>query len=351
MWLTLKAKGTAVSICGALGALFLVVFLGLPSCTDSSTSNPVPQPPPVNSVSVDGVIGPEGGTVAHPTGARIVVPAGALAAPAHLTLAGIAAPQSEVLGGTALGQGFAAGPEGQVFLKPVDVIVPFDPTRLPAGASVKDAQLRIAAHGSNEFIALQSIVDLSARTIKASTIHFTDFIPAVNPNPVFITTAPTLPDGTAGVAYEEQLAATGGSAPYAWSVSAGSGLPPGLALGGNGSLSGTPTIPTAFSFFVTAADTANHRVQMAFALTVNPQSNPVPVLTQISPTSAPQGSAATAITLQGTGFVPSSQAQWDGTPLPTTFVGTAQLAASIPASALVNAGTHQVSVASPTPGG
>src|SRR5262249_28658729 len=130
-----------------------------------------------------------------------------------------------------------------------------------------------------------------------------------------------------------------------------SALPPGLALAGDGSLSGMPMIPSAFSFFVTAADTANHRVQMAFALKVNPQSNPVPVLTQISPTSAPQGSAATAITLQGTGFVPSSQALWDGSPLATTFVGATQLSASIPPSALVNVGTHQVSVTSPVPGG
>lgn len=54
-------------------------------------------------------------------------------------------------------------------------------------------------------------------------------------------TTTSLPDATAGDAYSETLAATGGTTPYTWSVSSGS-LPAWASLGGStGILSGTPT--------------------------------------------------------------------------------------------------------------
>jgi len=71
-----------------------------------------------------------------------------------------------------------------VFFKPVDLVLPFDPARLPAGADATSAQLRMAPHGSTSFAALQSSVDVTAKTIFARTIHFTQFVPAQNPNPV-----------------------------------------------------------------------------------------------------------------------------------------------------------------------
>ena len=53
----------------------------------------------------------------------------------------------------------------------------------------------------------------------------------------------SLPDGNVGIFYDSQLMATGGIAPYTWSLSATSGpLPPGLTLtAGTGVISGTPT--------------------------------------------------------------------------------------------------------------
>ena len=55
-----------------------------------------------------------------------------------------------------------------------------------------------------------------------------------------ITTA-TMPNGQVGVAYLKQLVASGGTAPYTWSVSSGT-LPDGLSLNtANGVVSGTPT--------------------------------------------------------------------------------------------------------------
>lgn len=69
-----------------------------------------------------------------------------------------------------------------------------------------------------------------------------------------ITTAPaSLPVYYLAAPMSQMLSASGGTAPYTWSVSAGS-LPPGLTLDSSGQLSGTPTAVGTFNFTVRAAD-------------------------------------------------------------------------------------------------
>jgi hypothetical protein len=63
-----------------------------------------------------------------------------------------------------------------------------------------------------------------------------------------------LPSATDGSTYSTTLSATGGTAPYTWSVS---GLPAGLSIGGNGVISGTPTATGNFSLAITVADSQN----------------------------------------------------------------------------------------------
>jgi len=64
----------------------------------------------------------------------------------------------------------------------------------------------------------------------------------------------TVPDGVYGTAYTNpSITVTGGTSPYTFSVSAGA-LPPGMALGSDGSLSGIPTAAGSYSFTVTAQD-------------------------------------------------------------------------------------------------
>ncbi len=71
-----------------------------------------------------------------------------------------------------------------------------------------------------------------------------------------VTVSPgTVPDGTVGVAYNQAIDASGGAAPYAFSVSAGA-LPAGLSLSPSGVLSGTPTAGGNFAFTVTALDSS-----------------------------------------------------------------------------------------------
>jgi len=64
----------------------------------------------------------------------------------------------------------------------------------------------------------------------------------------------TLPDGVYGSNYGNQmLTVTGGTAPYTFSVSAGS-VPPGMNLGPDGTLNGKPTAAGSYSFTVMAVD-------------------------------------------------------------------------------------------------
>ena len=72
--------------------------------------------------------------------------------------------------------------------------------------------------------------------------------------PLAITTS-SLPDATQGTAYSQAVSATGGIAPYTWSVSS-SNLPAGLNLSGSGTISGTPTATGTSTFTVKAEDSS-----------------------------------------------------------------------------------------------
>lgn len=80
-------------------------------------------------------------------------------------------------------------------------------------------------------------------------------------------------------------------------------------------------------------------------------SNPLPNLTSISPASATAGSAQLTITATGTNFISSSTLNWNGTLLNTTFISNTQLSAIVPATNLSTAGTANITVISPAPGG
>jgi hypothetical protein len=82
------------------------------------------------------------------------------------------------------------------------------------------------------------------------------------------------------------------------------------------------------------------------------QSNPVPSLDQpLAPDATVPGGPGFTLTVNGTGFVSGSVVNWSGTPLPTTFVSSAQLTATVNASEIATASTASVSVTNPAPGG
>ncbi len=73
--------------------------------------------------------------------------------------------------------------------------------------------------------------------------------------PVITVSPATLPPATQGVPYAQTITASGGTAPYSYSVTAG-GLPSGLSLSSSGVLSGSPTVNGTFNFTVTATDSS-----------------------------------------------------------------------------------------------
>ncbi|MDN2695045.1 putative Ig domain-containing protein [Janthinobacterium sp. SUN073] len=101
----------------------------------------------------------------------------------------------------------------------------------------------------------------------------------------------------AGDAYSQQFTATGGVAPYAYSVSSGA-LPAGLVLNAaSGVLSGTPTAFGSFVFTIRAADAHLFTVQQALTLQVNQA--PPPVANETATTSANQDVSLTIASTDG----------------------------------------------------
>ncbi len=106
-------------------------------------------------------------------------------------------------------------------------------------------------------------------------------------DPVTITTGSPLPGGQVGNPYSHNLAASGGSPPYKWSVTAGA-LPGGISLDpASGSLSGTPTAAGNFTFTVQAVDTNGTSGSKAFTLAV--AAAPGPALTITTGAALPGG--------------------------------------------------------------
>ena len=86
----------------------------------------------------------------------------------------------------------------------------------------------------------------------------------------------------------------------------------------------------------------------ASAFTVN---NPVPAISSLAPPSATVGGSAFTLTVNGSGFVTGSVVRWNGTDKVTNYTSASQLTASIAGADVAAAGTAQVTVFNPTPGG
>ena len=142
-----------------------------------------------------------------------------------------------------------------------------------------------------------------------------------------VITTNSLPSGLVDTAYSATLQATGGTAPYSWSIASGS-LPPGLTLNaGTGVISGTPSTAGTYSFTAEVSDSTSPTPQAAtaqFSITV---ANRLVVLN----TSLPQGSVNTAY---------SAQLQASGGVTPYAW---SISSGSLPAGLSLNAGTGVIS--------
>jgi hypothetical protein len=108
--------------------------------------------------------------------------------------------------------------------------------------------------GTNQFEALlSSEVNTQANTITAMTNHFSIFaVVGVIPFPPVAINTVSLPVAFAGEPYNKPLSASGGQAPYTWSLTVGE-LPPGLDISGS-AITGIATGGGNFSFDIRATD-------------------------------------------------------------------------------------------------
>ena len=86
---------------------------------------------------------------------------------------------------------------------------------------------------------------------------------------VSVSTPSPLPSGIVGVPYSLTLAATGGTAPYTWSILFGS-LPAGLRISSSGVIAGTPLTAGTQTFTVILSDSAAVPATQALTLAINP---------------------------------------------------------------------------------
>lgn len=85
--------------------------------------------------------------------------------------------------------------------------------------------------------------------------------------------------------------------------------------------------------------------------TITGQNNPAPKVSSVSPSSAAHGSGDLQIRVGGSGFVTTSTVEINGNFCATAFVSDSQLIALVQAANLTTAGTANITVVNPAPGG
>ena len=102
------------------------------------------------------------------------------------------------------------------------------------------------------------------------------------------------------------------------------------------------------------ADVAANVLESSFVpttITISTQPNPLPTLSSVSPNSALAGSSGLTLNVSGTDFVNTSVVRFGGVDLVTGFVNSSSLTAQLPAGAILTAGSKDVAVFNPAPGG
>jgi hypothetical protein len=144
---------------------------------------------------------------------------------------------------------------------------------------------------------------LSFNACSSSSMPSANTAPATNSGPGLAVSA-ALPAATEGSAYKAAITATGGSAPYSFSVVSGK-LPTGVLLSDTtGTFSGTPSATGSFNFDVSVADSKGASEQKALQITVAAAATPAPTST------APTNPTSTSTTT--TGNTPTSTSGGSG---------------------------------------
>lgn len=77
----------------------------------------------------------------------------------------------------------------------------------------------------------------------------------------------------------------------------------------------------------------------------------MPAIAQLNPSSTTHGDPAFMLAVNGSNFASNASVNWNGTAQTTSYVSAGQLTISVPAAAVANAGSVQISVTNPATGG
>jgi predicted outer membrane repeat protein len=196
--------------------------------------------------------------VARPIGAAC--DPGAFEAPLPVTFTPTTLPPGQV--GVAYSQPFTNGPVGT---GPFTYAVIAG--ALPAGTSLTAAgTVQGTPTAAGPFSFTVRIFDSTGRHGSAP-VSLTIIPPVIVPAPA------TLPPGTFGIAYSQNITASGGTAPYTFTLTSGA-TPTGVPLAASGLLAGTPTAAGTFNFTATATDSstgvgAPFSASQAYSVTIN----------------------------------------------------------------------------------
>jgi len=124
----------------------------------------------------------EGGRVEAPAGAAVEVPPAAFEMDQTISLGragsdgerGEAAQKGKL---AACGPPLQFGPAGSLFAVPVTLELPYDPAALPPGQSESGLKIHYYHPGEKKWQALDSVVDLIKKVVKAQTGHFSIYQP------------------------------------------------------------------------------------------------------------------------------------------------------------------------------
>src|SRR6516225_6171836 len=139
---------------------------------------------------------------------------------------------------------------------------------LPPGLSLSNAAISGTPSATGSFAVIVTLTD-SASPVAQQAANYTIKITALVPPS--ISTSPAPPAGAVNVPYPGfTFNATGGAPPLAWSETGS--LPPGMVLGTEGGLSGTPTATVSFPITVMVQD-ADHQdaAPQNFTIQIDPQ--------------------------------------------------------------------------------
>ena len=149
--------------------------------------------------------------------------------------------------------------------------------KTPTAAAAASARLAPAREAEvRPFWKKPAVIGVAAAVVVVAAIVAARLWPSSAPRQLVVSASSVPRQGTAGRLYSGALTASGGMAPYQWSVSA-SALPPGLSLdAATGAISGTPAGDGTFDFAIRTTDHAGHTLDTPLSVLIGPKTSPPP---------------------------------------------------------------------------